>query len=99
MEIINHEFMKKALKDYDEIFFITIKNHKFLKKSLKVDDEFLFVCISVHFCTKTCNKVYKILFSIIAGLGRTLQDDYSRLLIASSFYVKRRSGRLSIPAK
>ena len=66
MEIINHKFMKKSLKDYDELLFITIKNHKFLKKSLKGDDERLFVCISVHFgtthaikYTKICKKVCK----------------------------------------
>ena len=80
MEIINYKSMKKALKDYDELLFITTTNHKLLKKSLKDDDELLFVCISVHFCTKTCNKVYKNMHASIQkeqkSVYRTVQKSF-----------------------
>ena len=83
--------MKKALKDYDELLFLTIKNHKFLKKSLKDDDELLFVCIPVHFCTKTCNKAYKNMHVSIQKSRKVYIEQCKKALVCITnfpFYVK-----------
>ena len=83
--------MKKSLKDYDELLFITIKNHEFLKKSLKDDDELLFVCISVHFCTKACNKGYKNMQESVQKRAEKCIEQCRKALVCIlnfTFYVK-----------